>query len=163
MAKRFLNFRRHEPVKLPNGLTIKISYILHPGAVIIVPFLSPLKIVFLKQFRPTLRKYIYELPAGTLDPHEPLARCAKRELIEETGLRAKSITKLGQIYPVPGYSTEVIHIFKASGLTQGEAEPETYEVIEKFTMTKSQVRSLLKKGDLMDAKSICALVYCGWL
>ena len=84
------------------------------------------KIVFMRQFRPALRKYIYELPAGTLDPNESVAICAKRELIEETGLRAKKITKVGQIYPVPGYSMEIIHIFKAEGLTQGQAQPEEY-------------------------------------
>ena len=163
LPKRFLDFKRSQPVQLPNGHTIKISYINHPGAVIIVPFLSKDKIVFMRQFRPALKKYIYELPAGTLDPNESLATCAKRELIEETGLRAKKITKLGQIYPVPGYSTEIIHIFKAESLTQGEAEPEEYEVIENIIMTKAQVRKLFKDGTLQDAKSICALAFCGWL
>ena len=100
MARRKLDFKRSVPVKLPNGRTMKISYINHPGAVIIAPFISKDKIVFMRQFRPALKKYIYELPAGTLDPNESLATCAKRELIEETGLRAKKISKVGQIYPV---------------------------------------------------------------
>lgn len=163
MARRKLDFRRSQPVDLPNGRTIKISFINHPGAVIIAPFLSNDKIVFMRQFRPALKKYIYELPAGTLDPNESLISCAKRELIEETGLRAKKIVKVGQIYPVPGYSTEIIYIFKAEGLTQGEAEPEEYEVIENIIMTKAQVRKLFKEGKLQDAKSICALTFCGWL
>ena len=163
MARRKLDFRRAEPIRLPNGRTVKISYINHPGAVIIVPFLSKDKIVFMKQYRPALKKYIYELPAGTLDPNESLVTCAKRELIEETGLRAKTIKKLGQIYPVPGYSTEIIHIFKAENLTQGEAEPEAYEVIENIVMSKSQVRKLFRDGKLQDGKSICALTHCGWL
>ena len=160
---RFLDFRRSVPIKLPNGKTHTISYINHPGAVIIAPFISKDKIVFMRQFRPALGKYIYELPAGTLDPNESLATCAKRELIEETGLRAKKIIKMGQIYPVPGYSTEIIYIFKAEGLTQGEAEPEDYEVIENIIMTKAQVRKLFTSGKLQDAKSICALTFCGWL
>ncbi|MBI4308956.1 MAG: NUDIX hydrolase [Candidatus Omnitrophica bacterium] len=163
MARRTLDFRRSQPVVLPNGRTIKISFINHPGAVIIAPFLSKDKIVFMRQFRPALKKYIYELPAGTLDPNESLVSCAKRELIEETGLRAGKMTKIGQIYPVPGYSTEIIHIFKAEGLSQGEAEPEEYEVIENIVMSKSQVRKLFKDGKLQDAKSICALTFCGWL
>ncbi len=160
---RVLDFRRSVPVKLPNGRVIKISYINHPGAVIIAPFISRDKIVFMRQFRPALKKYIYELPAGTLDPNESLATCAKRELIEETGFRAKKMTKLGQIYPVPGYSTEIIYIFKAEGLTQGIAEPEEYEVIENIIMTKPQVKKLFKSGQLQDAKSICTLTFCGWL
>ena len=163
MARRKLDFRRHVPVKLPNGRTIKISYINHPGAVIIVPFLSKDKIVFMRQFRPALKQYIYELPAGTLDPKEPLITCAKRELIEETGLRAKKMAKVGQIYPVPGYSTEIIHCFKAEGLTQGVAEPEEYEVIQNIIMARAQVKKLFKEGKLQDAKSICALTFCGWL
>lgn len=163
MPKRKLDFRRSHPVKLPNGRIHKISFIKHPGAVIIAPFLDKNKIVFMRQFRPVLKKYIYELPAGTLDPHESLATCAKRELIEETGLRARTIKKVGQIYPVPGYSTEIIHIFKADGLTQGKAAPEQYEVIENIAMTRAQVRKLFTSGKLQDAKSICALAFCGWL
>jgi ADP-ribose pyrophosphatase len=163
MPRRKLDFRRSVPVKLPNGRTMKVSFINHPGAVIIAPFLSKDKIVFMRQFRPALKKYIYELPAGTLDPNESFAACAKRELIEETGLRAQKIAKVGQIYPVPGYSTEIIHVFKAEGLTQGQAEPEDYEVIENIIMTKSQVKKLFQQGKLQDAKSICALTFCGWL
>jgi len=163
MPKRKLIFKRSQPVKLPNGRTHKVSFIDHPGAVIIAPFLNKDTIVFMRQFRPVLKKYIYELPAGTLDPNEALSVCARRELIEETGLRAKTMVKVGWIYPVPGYSTEIIHIFKAEGLKQGAAAPEQYEVIENIAMTKAQVRRLFKQGKLQDAKSICALAFCGWL
>ena len=163
MPKRFLDFREHEPVKLPTGRTINISYINHKGAVIVAPFLDKNTVLMMRQFRPALKKYIYELPAGTLDPNESLVTCARRELIEETGYRAKSMTKLGAIYPVPGYSTEVIHMFKAEGLTVGEAEPEEYEVIDLKPMNKVEIKKLFKSGKLMDAKSICTLVHCGWL
>jgi len=162
MARK-LDIRRHCPVKLPNGRTISITYINHPGAVIIASFLNEDTVVMMRQFRPALKKYIYELPAGTLDPHESIATCARRELLEETGLKAKKLAKIGSIYPVPGYSTEVIHVFKAEQLTQTEAQPEEYEVIEVVPMTKPQVRRLLAQGKFMDAKSICALVFCGWL
>lgn len=162
MKKKFL-FKPGHTVKLPNGRLTKIDYIEHPGAVVIVPFLNKNSVVFLRQFRPALKKYLFELPAGTLDPNESLATCAKRELIEETGLRCRTITKLGQIYPVPGYSTEILHLYKAEGLTQGEAAPEDYEVLENVLMTKPQVRAMFKSGKLQDAKSICALAHCGWL
>lgn len=117
----------------------------------------------MRQFRPALKKYIYELPAGTLDPDESIAVCARRELLEEAGLKPGKLVKLGSIYPVPGYSTEIIHIFKAWDLTATCAQPEEYEVIEIMPMTKLQVQRLFKQGKLMDAKSICALVFCGWL
>jgi ADP-ribose pyrophosphatase len=163
MAKRKLDIKRHHKVKLPNGRTVSITFIDHPGAVIIAPFLNKNTVVMLRQFRPALKKYIYELPAGTLDPNESTAVCARRELLEETGLKAKKLTKLGSIYPVPGYSTEVIHIFKAEQLTMTQAQPEEYEVIETIPMTRLKVRQLMAQGKLMDAKSICTLTFCGWL
>ena len=163
MARRKLEVRRNRAVKLPNGRIIRITFINHPGAVIIAPFLNKDTVVMMRQFRPALKKYIYELPAGTLDPHESIATCARRELLEETGLKTKKLTKLGSIYPVPGYSTEVIYIYKAEQLTLTEAQPEEYEVIETIPMTKSKVRQLMAQGKLMDAKSICTLAFCGWL
>lgn len=163
MARRKLDVRQNQAVKLPNGRTIRITFINHPGAVIIAPFLNKNTVVMMRQFRPALKKYIYELPAGTLDPHESLMTCAHRELLEETGLKSKKLTKLGSIYPVPGYSTEVIHVFKAEHLTMTCAQPEEYEVIRTMPMTKLMVRRLLAQGKLMDAKSICALTFCGWL
>ena len=163
MARRILDVRKNQAVKLPNGRTVHITLINHPGAVIIAPFLNKNTVVMMRQFRPALKKYIYELPAGTLDPNERIATCARRELLEETGLLTKKLTKLGSIYPVPGYSTEIIHIFKAEDLTLTQAQPEEYEVIETMPMTKAKVRELITNGKLMDAKTICALAFCKWL
>ena len=163
MARRKLDVRQNQPVKLPNGRTIRITVIHHPGAVIIAPFLDKNTVVMMRQFRPALNKYIYELPAGTLDPDESLITCARRELLEETGLKSKKMTKLGAIYPVPGYSTEIIHIFKAEELTLTQAQPEEYEVIQTMPMTRSKVRQLFLRGQLMDAKTICTFAFCGWL
>ena len=163
MARRKLEVKRNHAVLLPNGRTIKMTLIDHPGAVIIAPFLNKDTVVMMRQFRPALKKFIYELPAGTLDPHESIAVCARRELLEETGLKAKKLTQLGAIYPVPGYSTEIIHIFKAEQLTLTQAQPEEYEVIETIPMNKTKIRELMTQGKLMDAKSICTLAFCGWL
>ena len=163
MARRKLDIKRNYAVKLPNGRTTRITLINHPGAVIIAPFLNKNTVVMLRQFRGAINKYIYELPAGTLDPDETIAVCARRELLEETGLLTKRLTKLGSIYPVPGYSTEIIHIYKAEQLTLTVAKPEEYEVIETMPMTKLEVQKLFKQGKLMDAKSICTFAYCGWL
>ncbi len=158
-----MDFRSRQKVVLPNGKTIHISFINHPGAVIIAPLLTSNIVVMLRQFRPALGRYIYELPAGTIDlPEKPLT-CARRELLEETGYCAKKFKKLGKIYPVPGYSTEVIHIIKAEGLTAGKANPEDYEVIDIKLISKKQVKRLFKQGKLMDAKSICAFAHLGWI
>ncbi len=162
MAMRFI-IHQEKPIKLPNGRIRPITYIEHPGAVIVAPMLNNNTVLMLRQFRPALGKYIYELPAGTIDRNESLITCVRRELIEETGYRARAIKKLGSIYPVPGYSTEIIYMFVASGLTAGKAEPEEYEVIDLKPMTKPQVKKLFKSGKLMDAKSICVLAHLGWL
>ncbi len=96
--------------KLPNGNSVQLDLIVHPGAALIVPFLGKDRIILLRQWRAVLNKYLLELPAGTLDKGESILTCAKRELIEETGYASQKMTKLGRIYPVPGYSTEIIHI-----------------------------------------------------
>lgn len=163
MARRKLDFRAHQKVVLPNGKIIHISYIHHPGAVIVAPLLNSNTVVLLRQFRPALGQYIYELPAGTIDPAEKPLSCVQRELLEETGYCAKKFKKLGEIYPVPGYSTEVIHMFKAEGLIPGEAQPEDYEVIDLKSVSKVQIQKMFKQGKMMDAKSICTFAHLGWL
>lgn len=162
-VRKRLDFRSHQKVVLPNGKTIHISFIHHPGAVIVAPLLDSNTVILLRQFRPALGRYIYELPAGTIDDHERPLVCAKRELMEETGFSAKKFKKLGEIYPVPGYSTEVIHIFKAEELKAGGANPEEYEVIDIKPTSKSEIKRLFKQGKLMDAKSICVFAHLGWI
>ncbi len=148
--------------QLPTGQSTTVEVIEHPGAVLIIPFLSHHEIVLIHQYRPVLGKYLYELPAGTLNPHETILRCAHRELQEETGYKAKIIKKLGHIYPVPGYSTEVISIFQAEQLTalSKPVKKDLDEVIETKVLTKQQISQLFKKGKINDAKTICALAFC---
>ena len=95
-------------ILLPNGYLATFEIVKHRGAVLIVPLLANNKVILLRQLRPVIGRYIYELPAGTLEKQESPLACAKREIIEETGYRAKKITKLGEIFPVPGCSTEKI-------------------------------------------------------
>ena len=148
--------------RLPNGRVAEMDIIDHPGAALIVPCFSDGRIIFLRQYRAVFGKYLFELPAGTLDKKEKVITCAKRELIEETGYAAKHWTKLGKIYPVPGYSTEIIYIFKARGLRRQEAEKDFDEVIEPIILTPAQIRALFRKGQIFDAKTICALALLGF-
>lgn len=149
--------------RLPNGYVATFEMIKHPGAALIVPFLSKNKVIMLRQLRPVINSYIYELPAGTLDVNESPISCARREIIEETGYSAKKFTLLGKIYPVPGYSTENILIFKAEGLRKKTRVMEKDEVIESKVFNKSQIQKLFRSGRIIDAKTICAFAYCGWL
>ncbi len=149
--------------RLPNGYVATFEMIRHPGAALIVPFLSKDKIIMLRQLRPVIGSYIYELPAGTLDKGEAPLACARREIIEETGYGAKKFTFLGKIYPVPGYSTEKIFIYKAEGLSKEERIAEKDEVIESRIFNKTEIKRLFKQGKIVDAKTITALAFCGWL
>jgi ADP-ribose pyrophosphatase len=158
----FLNVKKRK-TKLPNGNTIRLEFVDHPGAVLIVPFLSKDKVILLRQFRPVINAYIFELPAGTLEKGEHPLACARREIIEETGYSAKKFTRLGIIYPVPGYSTEKITLYKAEKLTERGTACEPDEVIETIVVTKKIVRELFNAGRIIDAKTICAFAHCGWL
>ena len=161
MAK-FLNIKKRT-VRLPNGNTIHLELVDHPGAVLIAPFLTRDKVILLRQFRAVINSYIFELPAGTLEKGEQPLACARREIIEETGYSAKKFTRLGIIYPVPGYSTEKITLYKAEELTERGIACEPDDVIETLVVTKKMVREFFAAGKIIDAKTICAFAHCGWL
>ena len=149
--------------RLPHGYVATYEIIKHPGAALIVPFLSREKVLLIRLLRPVVKKYIYEFPAGTLDKGEKPLRCAYREIIEETGYMAGKMTLLGDIFPVPGYSTERIFIFRADKLKKVEHIKEPDEVIENHIVTRAEVKRLFKSGKIVDAKTIAALAMIGWL
>ena len=150
-------------VQLPHGYVATFEMIKHPGAALIIPFLSANRIIMLRQLRPVINSYIYELPAGTLGKNEPPLACARREIIEETGYSAGRLEFLGSIYPVPGYSTEKIFIYKAEGLKKKDRIVEEDEVIEVRVFKKAAIKRLFKSGKIVDAKTIAAFAMCGWL
>ena len=148
-------------VRLPNGYDVTLEIVRHAGAALIIPFLTKDKVLFLRQFRPVINSYLYELPAGTRDAGESPRECARREVLEETGYAARTLTKLGQIFPVPGYSTEKITIFKAQRLRRAAMNAEKDEVIRCSAKTRAEVRRLFRRGEIVDAKTIAALAMCG--
>ena len=149
--------------RLPNGFVTSLELIEHPGAVLIVPFLSKDEIIFIRQFRPVINSYLYELPAGTLEKNESPLTCAKREMAEETGFAARRFIKMGKIYPVPGYSTEVITIFKAIQLRKVSFFNEPDEIIKICLFNHRRVKELFRQQKIVDAKTISALAFAGWL
>jgi len=147
-----------ENVTLDNGVTTDVDFVEHPGATAIIPMLSDSRVLLLKQYRHSLREYIWEIPAGTLDPGEEVLDCAKRELIEETGYSAEQWQKLGEITPVPGYSDERIHIYLATDLQPATQDLDRDEIIKVPTVRFSEAVEMIKNGDIQDAKSISGLL-----
>lgn len=152
----------HKKIPLPNGYLVQMDVIKHLGAALIVPFFSRDKVILLRQYRPVIKKYLYELPAGTAEKGESDLMTAKRELIEETGYSVGKMTLMGHIYPVPGYSTEKIVIYKAEKLKPVKYHAEQDEVITLQTVNRATVKQMFKKGQLTDAKTICAFAMCHW-
>jgi len=153
-----------ENVTLENGTTTDVEFIEHPGATAVIPFLDDNRIVLLKQYRHALKKYIWEIPAGTLDPKEEIISCAKRELIEETGYSAAQWHRLGEITPVPGYSDERIHIFLATELQPADQNLDEDEVIQVQAVDFLKAIEMIGDGEIQDAKSIAGLFLASqWL
>ena len=153
-----------DTVRFPNGSTGDLEMIRHSGASAVVPFLgdptgdNP-QILLLKQYRYAAEEFLYEIPAGRLDPGEEPIDCARRELMEETGCEAERIEHLYTFYTSPGFTDEKIHAFIAVGLKRGENRLEADEFITVETMTLSRALGLIEKGDIKDAKTALAILY----
>lgn len=143
----------------PKGGTIRREVVSHPGAVVIIPLLDPETVILIRNDRYVVQETIWELPAGTLEDHEDPLECAARELEEETGYRAKTLTPLLHFYSTPGFCNEILHIFLATDLTfRGQNLDET-ERIEVHPLKFSQVLTMIKEGTICDAKTIASLLY----
>jgi len=132
----------------------------HPGGAVVLPLLDDGRIIFVYQFRYPLNKYIYELPAGKLEPNEPPEVCAKRELEEETGYTAGNLEKLTAIYTSPGFCTEHLYIFLARDLRDGKQNLEEGEsgLTLKFIPMK-EAFLMVKRNEVVDAKTIAGLFF----
>lgn len=130
----------------------------HAGAVVVLPQHDDGRIVLLKQFRYAVEQAILEIPAGTLGEGEDPLECAKRELAEETGFRARDWQALGTLLPTPGFCDEVQHLFFAKGLTAGETNLDEDEILEVVEMQLSDVESAIADSVLSDSKTIATLM-----
>ena len=148
-----------EEVELPNGHTIGLDVIRHPGAAAVVPFLSRTEVLLIRQYRYAAGGTIFEVPAGKLDPGEAPEVCAARELEEETGWRAGKLDLLGSIWTTPGFTDERIHLFAAHDLEESVQHLQNDEVIELVPMPLDEALELVWSGRLSDAKSALALIY----
>jgi ADP-ribose pyrophosphatase len=145
-----------DTVRLPNGhLTVR-EYIKHPGAACIVAEFEDGKLLLERQFRYPLNRVMIEFPAGKLDPGEKPLVCAQRELKEETGYWARSWHTLGSLNPAIAFCDEVIHIFHANGLVQGDARRDDDEFLELFAATPEDIDAMIADDRITDAKTITA-------
>lgn len=146
-----------DTVQLPNGVTIDLETIRHPGAAAVVPIKDDGTVVLIRQFRHAAGGFIYEIPAGKLSPGEDPLHCAARELEEEVGYRSSSFELLSSIFTAPGFADEVIHVYKATGLTKGRQQLDRDEVLEIVEMPLEQAIKGIQDGTIRDGKTIVGL------
>ena len=147
-----------DQVQLPNGRRTPLEVVRHPGGAAIVAVDESERVCLLRQYRYVAGGFIWELPAGKLEPSEPPLTTAQRELIEEAGVRAAEWSSLGTCLSSPGVFTEVIHLFLARGLTATPARPEPNEVIEVHWVALAEARRRALEGDIRDGKTVVGLL-----
>jgi ADP-ribose pyrophosphatase len=150
---------RRDEVLEPSGLRTKREVITHPGSVVVLPVLPDGRIVMIRQYRHATRQYLWELVAGRKEPEETPKQGAARELLEETGYRAKKYKVFLDVFPTPGFLEERMYLLLAEGLTAGEAQPEEDEKIEVRPFKLKELKQMIKSGRLRDAKSIAGILY----
>jgi ADP-ribose pyrophosphatase len=160
---RILNLDR-DTVRFPDGSTGQLEMLRHPGASAVVPFLDDPgaddpRVLLLRQFRHAADGYIWEIPAGRLDAGEAPETCARRELQEETGMRAKHLDRLTTIYTTPGFTDEQIHLFLARDLEQGDHRREADEFMELHVRRWSEATEMIRRGEIRDGKTLVALLF----
>jgi ADP-ribose pyrophosphatase len=146
-----------ENYTLENGVTSDMDFIQHPGAAAMVPMINNQEVILIKQYRHAIREFIWEIPAGTLDPGESPLSCARRELIEEIGYSATDWHPLATITPLPGCSDERIHIFLATNLKPAAQHLDDDEMIKVHKMNLSEALQMILTGEICDGKTISAL------
>jgi 8-oxo-dGTP pyrophosphatase MutT (NUDIX family) len=153
---------RIDTVRAGGGTLRQREIVEHPGAVAVVPVLPDGRIVLVRQYRPAVARSMLELPAGTVEPEEEYAATAARELTEETGYRAGTITELVRFYVSPGWCNEELVVYVATELESGQQATEDDEDIDVSIIDRKDVESLMKSGEIADSKTMVGLsVYLG--
>lgn len=154
----FLKARR-DTVRLPDGGISSREYIVHPGAVVIIPLLDNDHVLLERQFRYPVGQVMTEFPAGKLDPGEEPLTCARRELLEETGYTARQWACAGKLHLAIAYSTEIIHIFFARGLAAGHQQLDHDEFLEVRRMHIDDLLDACRLGAVTDAKTLTCMLW----
>jgi ADP-ribose pyrophosphatase len=155
---RLLHVKR-DTVRLPDGSEATREYIVHPGAVMIIPRLPDGTLLFERQFRYPHQRVFIEFPAGKIDSGEDPLACARRELLEETGYTAREWVRAGMLHPVISYSTEFIDIWFARGLSMSKPALDQGEFLEVFTATPAELQAWCRDGRVTDAKTLAGMLW----
>ena len=147
-----------DEVRLPNGNRVPLEVVRHPGGAAAVALDGQGRVCLLRQYRYVAHGWVWELPAGKLEPAEPPLRTAQRELLEEAGLTAQHWTSLGTSLSSPGVFSEVIHLFMATGLSLATAAPEANEVLEVHWVPFTEACERALSGDIIDSKTVMGLL-----
>jgi ADP-ribose pyrophosphatase len=148
-----------DTVRLPDGGEATREYVVHPGAVMMIPLLEDGRLVLERQFRYPMGRVMTEFPAGKLDPGEDPLTCAKRELLEETGYVAREWARAGVLHPIVSYSTEFIEVWFARGLTLRQRSLDEEEFLEVFTSTLPELLDGCREGRITDAKTMIGTLW----
>lgn len=154
---RIINLR-NDKIMLPNGKVAYREVVEHNGGVCIAALTEKNEILLVRQYRYPYAEALIEIPAGKLERGEDTFDCARRELKEETGATAESISFLGKMYPSPGYTAEVIYIYKAKGLTFGSQHLDEDEFLNVLKVPLTEAAEMIKKGEIVDAKTTIAVL-----
>lgn len=155
---RVFGIRRDEVIE-PTGVHATREVITHPGSVVVLPVLPDKRVLLIRQYRYATRQFLWELVAGRIDNNETPQHGAARELIEETGYRAKKFRVFLDVFPTPGFLEERMYILLAEGLTPGKAEPEEDERISCKAFTRKEAEQMIRRNTIRDAKSVAGLLY----
>jgi ADP-ribose pyrophosphatase len=153
-----------DEVSFPDGSIGELEIIRHPGASAVIPFLTDItaddpQILLIRQYRYAAEGYLYEIPAGRLNPSEDPRDCALRELKEETGCTAAHMEHVFTMYTTPGFTDEKIHLFMATGMKRGESHHEADEFLELHPTRLSQALQMIEAGEIQDAKTALGLLF----
>jgi len=155
---RFLKIR-NDTVRLPNGHTSTREYVVHPGAVVVIPLLDDGRVLLERQFRYPVGQVMTEFPAGKLDPGEDPLVCGQRELLEETGYSATQWARAGALHLAIAYSTEIIHIYFARGLRAGPQQLDPDEFLDVFSAQPADLIAACARGEVTDAKTLTCVLW----
>ena len=149
---------RRDYLKTPNGRETRLEIIEHGGSVVLIPIDDDGNLLFVRQYRHAVGEDLLELPAGTRNGDEPFEECAAREIREETGMQAGKLQKVGGFYLAPGYSSEFMVVFLATGLKDNPLDADDDEFLQVEKLPLKQAIQMAERGDIPDAKSLAALL-----